>query len=303
MNSKEWFKGNLHTHTNKSDGDETPEKVCEWFENHGYDFLVLSDHNHLTLLDYQSNGKSNLLMIPGEEVTAFASSSMAPVHIGAIGINKLVSPVVCEDVISTLQMNIDNILEAGGLACINHPNFKWAFDHREMMATSGAVMFEVYNASRGCNNMGGTGKFSTSEMWDYMLSNKKIIYGAATDDSHDYQDFAPDKHNPGRGWIMVRSESDDQDSLIKNMETGNFYSSTGVYLDDMDISNKHIEFSITQIDDFLFHTKLIGKNGRTLKEVSTTKVRYEFEGDEGYVRAEIMDSDGAFAWTQPIFVL
>jgi len=102
---------------------------------------------------------------------------------------------------------------------------------------------------------------------------------------------------------MVRSESDDQDSLIKNMETGNFYSSTGVYLDDMDISNKHIEFSITQIDDFLFHTKLIGKNGRTLKEVSTTKVRYEFEGDEGYVRAEIMDSDGAFAWTQPVFVL
>ena len=151
--------------------------------------------------------------------------------------------------------------------------------------------------------MGGTGKFSTSQMWDYMLSHKKIIYGAATDDSHDYQDFAPDKHNPGRGWIMVRSESDDQDSLIKNMGAGNFYSSTGVYLDDMDISNKHIEFSITQIDDFVFYTKLIGQNGKTLKEVSTNKVRYEFEGDEGYVRAEIMDSDGALAWTQPIFVL
>ena len=265
MSTKEWFKGNLHTHTNKSDGDESPEKVCEWFENHDYDFLVLSDHNHLTLLDYQNTGKSNLLMIPGEEVTAFASSNRAPVHIGAIGINKLVSPVVCEDVISTLQMNIDNILEAGGIACINHPNFKWAFDHREMLATHGAMLFEVYNASRGCNNMGGKGKFSTSEMWDYMLSNKKIIYGAATDDSHDYQDFAPEKHNPGRGWLMVRSESDDQNSLIKNMETGNFYSSTGVYLDDMDISNKHIEFSITQIDDFVFLTRLIGKNGKTLR--------------------------------------
>jgi len=199
-------------------------------------------------------------------------------------------------------MNIDNILEAGGLACINHPNFKWAFDHREMMATSGAVLFEVHNASRGCNNMGGTGKFSTSEMWDHMLSNKKVIYGAATDDSHDYQDFAPDKHNPGRGWIMVRSEANNQDSLMKNMAAGNFYSSTGVYLEDMEISNKHIEFSITQIDDFAFHTKLVGSNGRTLKEISTNKVRYEFQGDEGYVRAEIMDSDGALAWTQPIFV-
>lgn len=73
MSTKEWFKGNLHTHTNKSDGDESPEKVCEWFENHDYDFLVLSDHNHLTLLDYQNTGKSNLLMIPGEEVTVFPS--------------------------------------------------------------------------------------------------------------------------------------------------------------------------------------------------------------------------------------
>ena len=302
MGSKEWFKGNLHTHTNKSDGDETPEKVCEWFEKHGYDFLVLSDHNHLTLLDYQYAGNSNLMMIPGEEVTAFASSNIAPVHIGAIGINKLVSPVVCEDVISTLQMNIDHILEAGGMACINHPNYKWAFDHREMIATNGASLFEVYNASRGCNNAGGEGKFSTSEMWDYMLSKKKVIYGAATDDSHDYQDFAPDKHNPGRGWIMVRSESDQQNSLMENMKLGNFYSSTGVYLNDMDVSNKHIKISISQIDDFLYKTTLIGKNGKILQEISGTTVVYYFEGNETYVRAEIVDSDGACAWTQPVFL-
>jgi hypothetical protein len=70
----------------------------------------------------------------------------------------------------------------------------------------------------------------------------------------------------------------------------------------MDISNKHIEFSITQIDDFVFLTRFIGKNGKTLREVSDNKVRYEFEGNEGYVRAEIIDSDGALAWTQPIFV-
>ena len=242
-------------------------------------------------------------LIPGEEVTAFASPNMARVHIGAIGINKLAEPVVCEDVITTLQMNIDHILEAGGIACINHPNFKWAFDHREMVKTEGAVLFEVYNASRGCNNLGGEGKFSTSEMWDHMLTQKKVIYGAATDDSHDYRDFAPDKHNPGRGWIVVRSESEDQDSLIKSMHNGNFYSSSGVSLDDMESSDQHIEFSISQIDDFLHSTKLIGENGRILKEVSGNKVKYEFEGNEGYVRAEIMDSDGALAWTQPIFVL
>jgi hypothetical protein len=48
---------------------------------------------------------------------------------------------------------------------------------------------------------------------------------------------------------------------------------------------------------------LIGSNGRILREISGNKVEYEFEGNEGYVRAEIVDPDGAFAWTQPIFVL
>ena len=107
-----WYKGNIHTHTTKSDGDEDPEKVCEWFENHGYDFLVLSDHNHLTILDHGELGRTSLTLIPGEEVTAFASSNMAPVHIGAIGIKETVKPLVCEDIVGTLQVNIDSIVEA-----------------------------------------------------------------------------------------------------------------------------------------------------------------------------------------------
>lgn len=60
MARQQWYKGNIHNHTTESDGDASPEKVCEWFESHGYDFLVLSDHNHLTLLDYGQSGKGNM---------------------------------------------------------------------------------------------------------------------------------------------------------------------------------------------------------------------------------------------------
>jgi hypothetical protein len=41
----EWFKGNLHTHTFWSDGDEFPEIVVQWYKENGYDFLALTDHN------------------------------------------------------------------------------------------------------------------------------------------------------------------------------------------------------------------------------------------------------------------
>jgi hypothetical protein len=43
----QWWKGNLHTHTLWSDGDDYPEMVVDWYKSHGYHFLVLSDHNIL----------------------------------------------------------------------------------------------------------------------------------------------------------------------------------------------------------------------------------------------------------------
>ena len=42
-----WWKGNLHTHTLWSDGDDYPEMVVDWYKSRGYDFLALSDHNIL----------------------------------------------------------------------------------------------------------------------------------------------------------------------------------------------------------------------------------------------------------------
>lgn len=44
----QWFKGNLHTHTLWSDGNDFPEMVCEWYKSRGYNFLELTDHNTLS---------------------------------------------------------------------------------------------------------------------------------------------------------------------------------------------------------------------------------------------------------------
>ncbi|MFN3193571.1 MAG: hypothetical protein ACE361_23870 [Aureliella sp.] len=46
--SLKWWKGNLHTHSLWSDGDDFPEMIAEWYRTHGYHFLALSDHNTLS---------------------------------------------------------------------------------------------------------------------------------------------------------------------------------------------------------------------------------------------------------------
>jgi len=43
-----FWKGNLHTHTLWSDGDDYPEMVADWYKQHGYAFLALTDHNVLS---------------------------------------------------------------------------------------------------------------------------------------------------------------------------------------------------------------------------------------------------------------
>lgn len=42
-----WFKGNTHTHSLWSDGNDFPEMIMDWYKTHGYDFISLSDHNIL----------------------------------------------------------------------------------------------------------------------------------------------------------------------------------------------------------------------------------------------------------------
>ena len=39
-----FFRGNLHTHSDRSDGILTPEDVCRRYKAEGYDFVALTDH-------------------------------------------------------------------------------------------------------------------------------------------------------------------------------------------------------------------------------------------------------------------
>ena len=46
--SGRWYKGNLHTHSLWSDGNDFPEMIADWYAREGYHFLTLSDHNLLS---------------------------------------------------------------------------------------------------------------------------------------------------------------------------------------------------------------------------------------------------------------
>lgn len=48
VDSTHWYRGNIHTHSLWSDGDDFPEMIVDGYVTQGYHFLALSDHNILS---------------------------------------------------------------------------------------------------------------------------------------------------------------------------------------------------------------------------------------------------------------
>ena len=51
-----------------------------------------------------------------------------------------------------------------------------------------------------------------------------------------------------------------------------------------------------------YRIRFIGRGGRVLAEVGEPSATYTFKGDEGYVRAKVLESNGRVAWVQPVQV-
>ncbi len=297
-----WLKGNTHTHTTESDGDTAPAEVAQWYKRHGYQFLVLSDHNVFTdprtiasLMD------SSFLLIPGEEVTT--SFQRKAVHINALAVTRVIPPIRDDStLLGTIQRTVDAIRAERAVPHINHPNFLWSIDSATLFRVRNDRLFEIFNGHPTVHNVGGGEWPGLEEVWDGLLSGGKRIYGIAVDDAHHFQgEFAPDRANPGRGWLSVRTTSLDARALVTALDSGDFYASSGVTLSELTVSETAMQLRIAPKGDFKYTTTFIGQDGKVLAIDRTLTPRYVLRGNETYVRAKVTDSGGAAAWVQPVF--
>jgi predicted metal-dependent phosphoesterase TrpH len=142
-----WYKGNTHTHTLNSDGDSTPDDVVRWYREHGYQFLVLTDHNFLTevaALNGLHGADGKFLVIRGEEVTS--SFEKRSIHVNGLDVGAFVEPARdAASAVETIQKNVDAIRAVNGVPHINHPNFGWSLSADELSQVRNTKLFEVYN--------------------------------------------------------------------------------------------------------------------------------------------------------------
>lgn len=372
QDEKKWFKGNLHTHSYWSDGDDFPEMIMDWYKTHGYDFVALSDHNTLgegekwraipkhpfrqhrfkeyfekfgpDWVKYKTDSagtisvrlknpeeyrplfeeKGKFLIIPAEEITdKFEDKS---IHVGAINIKEVINPQGGASVMETMQNNLNAVYrqrETTGQPMfphINHPNFRWSVKYEDMVGLKGERFFEVYNGHPHVHNYGDSTTMGMEELWDrllisYLDQGKDLLYGLATDDSHNYLEFNAQNSNPGRGWVWVKADELTPASLIGAMEKGDFYATTGVELKNIEFSRNRLRITVKPKAGENFTIQFWGarsgsKQGVLLGEVKGTKAEYSLKPGDRYVRARIISSklqenpfqegDLETAWTQPV---
>lgn len=365
-----WYKGNLHTHTYWSDGDEFPEMVLDWYKAQGYNFVALSDHNTVardekwvliqksplyetsfqnyltkfgeewvqyktdtgriqvklkTFDEYKNKMEGDgFFIIPSEEITNMVNKT--PVHVNATNLRDFIPAPNGNTVAEAMQLSVDAVLKQRGetgtpmFPHINHPNFYWAVTLEDMINLKGERFFEVYNGHPLVRNYGDSIHLSTETMWDkiniaYTTNNQPLMYGLATDDSHNYHEFGTAFSNAGRGWVMVNAESLNAESLITAMEAGDFYSSTGVELDKLLVEDNEIVIQVAEEKDVTYTIEFVGvKKGEEKSNVIETKndsnARFSITEEYLFVRAKItsnklksnpfQESDFEVAWTQPV---
>jgi hypothetical protein len=320
----------------------TPEHVAELQKKFGEAEVGLREKDGVremrlkTLVELRRKFEdpARFLFIHGEEITdRFLEKVQGklvekPIHHGSVNHVNLIPPTAGGSVRDVLERTIAAV-EAEAKKCgrpvlvhLNHPNFGWGVTPDDIANVLGERFFEVYNGHRGVRNYGDKDHISTEQIWDYVLLLRlgrlggPPLFAFATDDAHNYQrDQAV--ANPGRGWVMVRASSFDANALTEAMLRGDFYSTSGVVLDEIEATKESLTVKIAAEAGVKYVTRFIGSKeggapGVVLQETPGEAATYRFAGDELYVRATVVSTkphsngyektDVQTAWVQPVVV-
>jgi hypothetical protein len=272
-----WLRGNLHTHTSRSDGHAGPQETVAAYAALRHDFLALSDHD--VAPDYAGLDPRGLVLIPASEVSAGGA------HIVAVGCAGRIEPD------PDRQKVVDAVNAAGGLAVLCHPNWGRDFNHfpcEEMAKLSGYAGVEVFNGSI----IEDPGSPLASDKWDRLLSSGRRLWGLATDDIH----FEIQR---GRGWCAVRAAERTGAAVLAALRGGNFYASSGVTISGIELRGAELRVVAPDAEGIA----VIGKFGARLAWVEGHELRWDAAGCPGpYFRVHCLGRAGTMAWSQPFFV-
>jgi len=195
-----WLCGDLHLHSNHSDGSYSIEENIAYANEKGLDFIALTDHNTASQnLERPKNTK--LTLIPGVELTTNLG------HLNFLGV---------DDAVKDFRVNSDEELERkvaearshNATIVLNHPycsftgwRWDWNFDYD---------LVEVWNGPWREDNK------KALDWWHEELVNGKKLISIGGSDTHKIEKYR--KHGMPTTWVY--SDSNSVSDILSNIHKG-----------------------------------------------------------------------------------
>lgn len=295
-----FWRGNLHTHSTRSDGVLAPEEVCRRYAAEGYDFIALTDHfvgrYGYPITDTRAHRSNRFTTLLGAELHSGALQNGELWHILAVGLPDDFAPSNSPDFrpVPEQETGADlaaRAVAAGAFVAVAHPQWSGlTLSDARSLAAAHAV--EVYNhgCHKGCDRGDGFG------IADLLLSEGRWLSLIATDDAH----FSEPDHFGG--WVMVKAEENSPEALLEALKAGQFYASQGP-----DIRAIHLEEGALEVECSPASAVMVlghGSAGVAVHGHSMTRARIAFDdrcAASPWVRITVVDAAGRRAWSNPVW--
>lgn len=287
-----FYKGNLHTHSTRSDAVRGPEHVCALYREADYDFISLTDH-FLAKYDFPITETSafrsaGFTTILGAELHAPATSLGELWHVLANGLPPDFAPTAPDETASAVAARA---AVAGAFLTIVHP--AWCGltpDDAETIPHAHAI--EVYNHTSAVRTDRGDG----TGLLDAMLIRGHRLNALATDDAHfKCNDFFG-------AWVMVKAPELTPGALLAALKAGHYYSSQGPDIHGIAIDGDSLTVTCSGAASVMIlgrgsASDVVFGDGMTKATLPLAPVR-----KGGYGRVVVVDSKGRRAWSNPFWL-
>ena len=290
-----FWRGNLHTHSNQSDGALPTVDVVSAYKNAGYDFLMLSEHfvNHFNfpINDTRKFRGNDFTTLIGAELHAPETSAGELWHIVAAGLPLDFKPPHQDETGPELA---GRARAAGAFIAIAHP--AWSRytieDGGALLASAHAV--EIYNHGCAIENDLGDGWY----LHDQLLNEGARLTAIATDDAH----FKTPDHFGG--WVNVKAQSLDPDEILKSLKDGYFYSSQGPEIHGIELEGKNITINCSPVDTITVvcgNSRTCVKMGKSITtanfDLAKLEIGWLLKRPSPWFRVTVIDHAGKKAWS------
>ena len=295
-----FYRGNLHCHSDRSDGQWSPEDVVDAYYDAGYDFICLSDHFEAEygwqITDTRPLQDEGFTTIVGAELSSAPWDDRHAFWVTAAGLPVDFEAPPADDHAGAITRARD----AGAFVVMLHPglnNLPLAAAER-LPALDAVHAVEVYNHHLA--TLAHPDAANGAYMLDGLLEGGRRLLVNAGDDAH----FDDPKDRFG-GWIEVHSESLDPGLLLDSLKAGRYYSTQGPAIHELQVDDERLYVKTSEAYAISLTTSGDRwQSGEERHGLDTTISEADFDlaPFRGYYcRVTVLDAAGRRAWSNPIW--